>query len=543
MRRLLIVAALLLGELTASRAMADSAAPVSSEQLKRGSALYARYCAMCHQAAGQGAPPTFPPLAGSDFLAADKDRSARILITGLTGAIKVSNQIYNGAMPPAPYNDDQLADVLTFVHNSFGNTNGLILAARIKEIRAQVSTTNVIADPNPFPTLPPAPAGFTLREVVKLPNYPTRMASDGTGKCLYILCQNADVWRVDLPGGAIRRVLNGEDFAEPDAGDLMTDGMTLDSQNRLYIVANSRRVTTPYITNVVTIYRTTTVRDGDPAEPRAWFRTAYPFGISSFNHGVGNIGIGPDGKLYISSGSRTDGNEAGSETNYYSGGEVPLTACFWRLDPKAEKPRIEIFARGVRNPYGFTWNEKGEMFATDNGPDANAPEELNLIEHGKHYGFPYQFSNWAHPPYAYSPKTPPGLELTIPIANRGPDAGGSEAKPLYSFDAHSSPGGIVCLGNDFPAEYRGTFLITRYGNLLERPKDVGFDLLNVRLEKNASGIYESHTKEFLTPLARPVDVHQCGPGKIYICEYTRVLNNSSQTAMLPGRLLELSVNK
>jgi hypothetical protein len=47
----------------------------------------------------------------------------------------------------------------------------------------------------------------------------------------------------------------------------------------------------------------------------------------------------------------------------------------------------------------------------------------------------------------------------------------------------------------------------------------------------------------LTPLARPVDVHQCGPGKIYICEYTRVLDNSGKTAMLPGRLLELSVNK
>jgi glucose/arabinose dehydrogenase/mono/diheme cytochrome c family protein len=543
MSRLYILVALILGQLLAASAMADTAAGITPEQLHRGSQLYARYCAMCHRADGQGAPPTFPPLAKSDFLAADKDRSARILITGLSGAINVLSEVYNGVMPPAPYNDEQLADVLTFVHNSFGNSNGPVFAAQVKKIHAQIATTNILADPNPFNPLPAAPAGFTLREVVRLPNYPTRMASDGKGKTLYILCQNADVWRVDLPGGNLHRILNGEDYAGPDANSLMCFGLMLDSQNRLYISANARRETQPYITNLVTIYRTTTVRDGEPAEPQPWLQTCYPFGISSFNHGVGHLALGPDGFIYASSGSRTDGGEAGGDPRYFGGGEVPLTACFWRLDPRAEHPEIEIFARGLRNPFGFCWNASGEMFATDNGPDANAPEELNLIERGKHYGFPYQFSNWEHSPYAYSPKPPPGLELTVPIANTGPDAGGSTTKPLFTFEAHSSPGGIVCLGDDFPPDYRGTFLITRYGNLLERPKDVGFDLLQVRLTKNPRGIYEAEVKELLTPLARPVDIHQCGPGKIYICEYTRVLDNSGKTAMLPGRLLELAVKK
>jgi mono/diheme cytochrome c family protein len=105
-------------------AASASLAQVSQEQLSRGNQLYVRYCFMCHQAGGQGAPPTFPPLSQSDFLAADKERSIRILITGLKGAIKVRNQIYDGLMPPAPYDDAQLADVLTFVHNSFGNSNG-----------------------------------------------------------------------------------------------------------------------------------------------------------------------------------------------------------------------------------------------------------------------------------------------------------------------------------------------------------------------------------------------------------------------------------
>ena len=47
----------------------------------------------------------------------------------------------------------------------------------------------------------------------------------------------------------------------------------------------------------------------------------------------------------------------------------------------------------MRNAYGFCWNERGEMFATENGPDADAPEELNQIEQGRHYGFPYTFAN------------------------------------------------------------------------------------------------------------------------------------------------------
>ena len=523
---------------------AAAAAPtITQPQLDRGGQLYARYCFMCHQSIGQGVPPSFPPLAKSDFLAADKERSIRILITGLNGAITVRGQLYNGVMPPAPYDDEQLADVLTYVHNNFGNTNGPVTVAQVRKIRAEVSGTNTLVDPHPFAPLPAAPAGFTLREVVRLPNHPTRMASDGQGKVLYILCENGDVWRVDLPSGALHRILVGDDYANPTGTYINCVGMTLDAQRRLYIVANYRRETQPYVTNEVTIYRTTATSDGDPAEPRPWLQTSYPWGVSVFNHGVGNIATGPDGLLYVSSGSRTDGNEAGTDPHYFAGGEVPLTSCFWRLDPRAEKPEIQIFARGLRNPFGFCWNGRGEMFATDNGPGVDAPEELNQIQSGKHYGFPYQFSNWTNKAYAYTPDAPPGLELTLPIANLGPNAGGSAKKPLYTFDAHSSPGGIVFLGDDFPPGYRGTFLTTRFGNLIAQPKDVGFDLLQVRLEKNSRGIYDAQVKILLAPLARPIDVHLSGRGKIYICEYTRVLDNSGRIAMLPGRLLELAVKQ
>ena len=63
------------------------------------------------------------------------------------------------------------------------------------------------------------------------------------------------------------------------------------------------------------------------------------------------------------------------------------------------------------------------MFLTENGPDADAPEELNLIESGRHYGFPYQFSDWTRKAYDRTPDAPEGLTLTVPIPNVGPDGG------------------------------------------------------------------------------------------------------------------------
>ena len=113
-----------------------------------------------------------------------------------------------------------------------------------------------------------------------------------------------------------------------------------------------------------------------------YLRVYYPWGIGGFNHGANHVAQGPDGFIYVSSGARTDGNEPGSNPRYYSGGEVPLTACVWRF-PADGATAPEIFASGLRNAFGFCWNDRGEMFATDNGPDADMPEELKKLESWK----------------------------------------------------------------------------------------------------------------------------------------------------------------
>ena len=83
--------------------------------------------------------------------------------------------------------------------------------------------------------------------------------------------------------------------------------------------------------------------------------------------------------------------------------------------------------------------------------------------------------------------------------------------------------------------------MSRFGNFIRSPEPhMGFDVLQIKLEKNSKGVYESHVHTALAPLGRPNDVHVSGKGKIYISEYGRA-TNSYASYSLPGRILELSV--
>ncbi|HSH93664.1 MAG TPA: PQQ-dependent sugar dehydrogenase, partial [Roseimicrobium sp.] len=361
-----------------------------------------------------------------------------------------------------------------------------------------------------------------------------------TGNVLYSLNPNGNVWRIDTKSGSFRLLLRGERYVDKALGNVQALGLVLDSQRRLYIAVNQRNETVTPVRDEVTIFRTARELDGDPFDPQPWLRTSYPWGVGPFNHCVNHMAFGPDGFLYVNSGSRTDGNETGTDPKYSREGETPLTSCMWRLDPKAEKPEIEIFARGLRNSFGFTWGADGKMVACENGPDADAPEELNVIEKGNHYGFPFQFSDWSQKPYPYTPDAPAGVTFTHPVANMGPD-GGFSGTPLFTFDPHSSPAGIAALGDGFPKAWQGTFLITRFGNLLKKPKDVGFDILQARITPLKGGGYEASMKTVISPLARPIDLFVAEGGKVFIAEYTRPLDHKSGLPQMPGRILELTI--
>ncbi len=107
------------------------------EQVHAGQALFAGTCSVCHQADGKGLPGVFPPLAKSDFLATDLNRAARVVLHGLSGKVTVNGQEYNSAMPPmTQLTDDEVANILTYVLNSWGNPGGRVSKDDVKKQRA-----------------------------------------------------------------------------------------------------------------------------------------------------------------------------------------------------------------------------------------------------------------------------------------------------------------------------------------------------------------------------------------------------------------------
>jgi nitrite reductase (NO-forming) len=109
-------------------------------QIAAGGTLYKTYCMGCHQAEGEGMPGTFPPLAKSDYLMADKTRSIEIVLNGHSGPIKVNDQDYNGVMPPMGHlKDDEIAAILTYVRNSWGNEGDPVSVAEVASVRAKTS--------------------------------------------------------------------------------------------------------------------------------------------------------------------------------------------------------------------------------------------------------------------------------------------------------------------------------------------------------------------------------------------------------------------
>jgi len=107
-----------------------------AEQQQAGEKLFAGTCSVCHQATGQGLEGVFPPLAKSDFLMSDLKRAIGIVLNGLNGAVTVNGKTYNSVMPPmSQLNDDEVANILTYVRNAWGNEDATVGAGEVAEIR------------------------------------------------------------------------------------------------------------------------------------------------------------------------------------------------------------------------------------------------------------------------------------------------------------------------------------------------------------------------------------------------------------------------
>lgn len=147
MTKLLVVlaAAFALGSTPASaqkklapkaKAAASSGAAVAPAALLQGKSIYSQNCLTCHQADGLGVSGLNPPLSRTTWVLGDKTRLVKVLLNGLQGQ-DIDGEPYNNVMPSHDFlSDQQIADVLTYVRNSFGNKAVAVKAPEVKAIRA-----------------------------------------------------------------------------------------------------------------------------------------------------------------------------------------------------------------------------------------------------------------------------------------------------------------------------------------------------------------------------------------------------------------------
>lgn len=125
------------GEPAVAGQPAKSGAGTLESRVMNGGRLYAAHCAACHQANGQGLAGAFPPLAESDYLVSGGPEVAiNVVLYGLSGPIKVNGKDFNSVMPNLSYlSDDEVADILTFVFNSWGNPGGEVDSEEVAAAR------------------------------------------------------------------------------------------------------------------------------------------------------------------------------------------------------------------------------------------------------------------------------------------------------------------------------------------------------------------------------------------------------------------------
>jgi glucose/arabinose dehydrogenase len=220
-----------------------------------------------------------------------------------------------------------------------------------------------------------------------------------------------------------------------------------------------------------------------------------------YGHRTRTVLGGPDGKLYLAVGSSCD---ACVETSSLRGVVVRSN-----LDGSD----LEVFATGLRNTVGLTFRPgSGELWGVDMGRNnlsfALPPEELNLLEEGKDYGWPYCYGNGDPDPEFGTPERCASTET-----------------PRFTFPAHSAPLGIVFYNaaSGFPPAYRGDALIAFHGSAPDQTDEVkvGYNVLRVRFQDGEPVAQEELLRGFLrdnTPWGRPAGILVAPDGSVLVSD-------------------------
>lgn len=428
-----------------------------------------------------------------------------------------------------------------------------------------LSATPAVIDTTPRQPIAGGPTlldnRLALRRVTTVPVNSIRVVYDQYTKQLLLLTMSEGLRAVDPQTGQMQLIADATMIA-PNG---LPTGLATTTDGRIFVVSNIQQ----------NGYNTATIRRGTPNNGTyTWTTVAtteqYPLSGTPFDHVFNGIVVTPDQKfIIVNSGSRTDHGEVEDNQGLFPDTrEVPLTARLLRIPINASYvilPNNEealapyVYARGFRNAYDPAFAPNGELFVGDNGPDADLPDEFNLVRQGEHHGFPWRFGNIDTPQrdpnydpkndkllnqdftavqlgvYANDPTYPAAPERMIdPIVNRGPAAviyrgvdgqvidAHANGTTLSSFTPHRSPLGLTFATDAFPASWQMpeglSGFILSWGAAGGDLPDKGQDLLHLRLTSNGEGGYQMQSIQLIRDLRNPIDAALID-NRMYILEF------------------------
>ncbi|MBO0723594.1 MAG: sorbosone dehydrogenase family protein [Blastocatellia bacterium] len=224
--------------------------------------------------------------------------------------------------------------------------------------------------------------------------------------------------------------------------------------------------------------------------------------VSTTPHFTRTIGFGPDGKMYVSIGSSCNVCEEEDARR--------TTIMQYNPDGSGGRP----YAKGLRNAIGFDWDPQNRtMWADDMGQDKLGDEkpadEINRIEEGKHYGWPY-----------FILKNEPNPDLKDAKGSLKPN---QATPPALELEAHASPIDLrFYRGNKFPAAYRNALFVALHGSAPANRKDkVGYKVVRVILKDGRATGIEDFVTGWLKDgqiLGRPAGLITGADGALYISD-------------------------
>ena len=318
---------------------------------------------------------------------------------------------------------------------------------------------------------PQPPAGFTISRLLDTADLGLPVAlAVGPDERLYIsMSSNAILTHAGVPGAeapvAFAQGLDPLGVDEPRGVAFIGDAVYASVRNK--------------------IIRLRDTSGTGAADESVEILTGLPERAELFHRNNG-IEVGPDGQLYVAVGSTSNR------------GEVPdteLSGRILRLAPDGS--RVEVVARGFRNPFDLAFAPDGELFCTDNAPDTpvrtadDAPDELNHVIEGRDYGHPMYWEN-----------VPPDSSIEGPVA---------------ALPAHAAAAGITFFSGPQAGEFEGDALIATWGPGLGR-SSYTHNVLRVRLEPQGE-TYVGEVHPFVTGLDRPTDVAIAPDGAVLVSDH------------------------